>query len=240
FADGETISFSGTSRSGGAISGSYKIDMASETPDTMQDLLSAIEDAFSSEVNATVDTSGRIVVTDKYTGASQLSITSISHTGTDPQGEFFGTVLTTNTDGQEGRYAMAITATDDGSNHLVLRSDDYGSTSFTISQVSDPSGTNKEVVIGSEANTTIAGPEIVAGTAWGDIDTTDGAANDITNGAVISYTGTDHSGNSVSDSYTINNKAVDTVQGLLTDIEGAFGLSAGSVTVDANGKINIT
>ena len=75
--------------------------------------LSAIEDAFSSEVSATIDASGRLVVTDKYNGYSQLSISITEPTG---RGLDFGTVDVTAGAGdgsQEGRYSMAITATDD-------------------------------------------------------------------------------------------------------------------------------
>jgi len=128
--DEDTITFSGTSRRGGTISGSYQIDMGS---DTVQDLLSAIENAFSRDVTATIDTSGRIVVTDKYVGTSQVAITSISHPD---ENEFFGTVDVDSggSDGsQEGRYVIPITASKDASKNLILTHDDYGSNNdFTI------------------------------------------------------------------------------------------------------------
>ena len=228
FSDNDVISFSGTTRSGAGISESYTI--TNVATDTVQGFLSAIEDTFSSDVNATIDTLGRIVITDKYAGYSQLSIDSISHPVEDA---FFGTVLTTNTDGQEGRYAMAITATDDGSNHLVLRSDDYGSTSFTISQVSDPSGTNKEVVIGSEANTD--GGNITSGTFLADID---GAT--VVTGDTIKINGTDHDGTSITEYVFTIDTAVSTKNGvddLLTAIETAFGGNVTASVVD--GKIQI-
>ena len=238
FADGETISFSGTSRGGVAISGSYDIDMASETPDTMQDLLSAIEEAFSSEVNATVDTSGRIVVTDKYVGASQLSITSISHTGTESQGEFFGTVLTTNTDGQEGRYAMAITATNSG-DYLVLRSDDYGSASFTVSQIE--SADNYDHILytgtGNTTDSTDGTVYITETTAWSDIY---GASLVVGDKIKIEGYARDGTTPLAADNYYVIDGLGDPVSELLTALQNAY--SAQGTTVDAfirDGKVYV-
>ena len=52
--------------------------------------------------------------------------------------DIFGDVLTTNGDGQEGRFAMAITAINNGSDQLELTNDSYGSdNSFTIEEDTD-------------------------------------------------------------------------------------------------------
>jgi len=240
FADSETISFSGTSRGGIAVSGSYEIDMALETPDTVQDLLSAIEEAFSSEVNATIDTSGRIVVTDKYMGASQLSVTSISHTGTESQGEFFGTADVTSAAGdgsQEGRYAMSITATNDG-NNLVLRSDDYGSASFTLAQ-SESAGNYDHILYtatGNNTKSTEGTVYITETTTWSDISGASLVVGDEIEIAGYARDGTTPlaAGNYVIDSLD------DPVSELLTAIENAF--SAQGTTVDAfirNGTVYV-
>jgi hypothetical protein len=234
--DGDTISFSGKTRSGTSISGTYTID--DKTTDTVQGLLSAIEDAYGNNVSANIDSDGKLILTDNTAGGSQLEI---SLDCTNAHSLTFGTMEVTT----EGRYAMAITASKDADNQLVLESDDYGSSvSFTVSQVagSDPAAGN-EVIVGSEENTAITtGLAIATGTYWGDINTTGVPGNDILANAVISYSGTDHSGNSVSGSYTIvdPSQVTDTVQNLLTDIENTFSLTAGSATVDANGKIQIT
>lgn len=126
----DTISFSGTDRSGTSISGSYSI--SNIDTDSVQGLLTAIESAFSSQVTATINTSGKIVITDKTPGASSVALSFDYGQAHDLD---FGTVLTTNTGGQKGRYAMAITASTDTENHLVLSHNSYGAgNSFTIHQ----------------------------------------------------------------------------------------------------------
>ena len=215
--DGETISFSGYSRSGSDVSGSYEIDTAA---DTVQDLLSAMENAFASKVTASIDTSGRIVITDEYGGYSQLAISSISHSGAISEGEFFGEVDVTAGAGdgsQQGRYAMAITATDDGSDHLVLRSDVYGDTSFTISQ--DTTNNNYYYVLyGDTSNTTETSNgtvDVTSTTTWGDVN---GAS--FTNGEIIEVRGTARDGSNISSDYILNSG--NTLAGLLTDIGDAY------------------
>lgn len=225
--NGETISFSGTSRSGRSVSGSYEIDMAA---DTVQDLLSAIENAFASKATASIDTSGRIVLTDEYKGYSQLAINSISHSGAVSEGEFFGLVDVSAGAGdgsQEGRYAMAITATDDGSDHLVLRSDVYGDTSFTISQ--DTTNDNYYYVLyGDTSNTTETSNgtvHVTSTTTWGDVN---GAS--FTNGEIIEVRGTARDGSNISSDYILNSG--NTLAGLLTDIEDAY--TAADPTMSTN------
>ena len=185
FAGEDIISFSGTSPRGGTISGSYTIDMAS---DTVQDLLSAIEDAFSREVAATIDTSGRIVVTDKYVGYSQVSITSISHTD---ENEFFGTVDVDSggSDGsQEGRYAIPITASKDVSKNLILTHDDYGSNNdFTIGRTTALLwDADQDVLSGVDVAGKIGGEDA---TGSGQVLTGDDG-NVKTDGLSVRYTGT--------------------------------------------------
>lgn len=233
--NGDTISFEGKTRSGTSVSGTYTIE--NTTTDTVQGLLSAIENAYGNNVSANINSAGKLIVTDNTAGGSQIEI-SVEYDGAGSLD--FGKMEETT----EGRYAMAITASEGDNSQLVLESDDYGSSvSFTVSQVagSDPDAGN-EVIIGSEANTAITtGLAITTGTYWGDINTT-GGGNDILANALISYSGTDHSGNSVSGSYTIvdPSQVTDTVQNLLTNIEGTFDISVGNATVDGNGKIQIT
>ena len=118
----DIIYYSGTTRSGLSISDSYTISNVST--DTVQNFLSAIENAYDNQVKATINSSGKIVVTDSTIGDSQLSISI-----TEPGGLDFGTVLETNVadGGVNGRFAMEITASKDGSDKLVLTHDSYGS-----------------------------------------------------------------------------------------------------------------
>ena len=150
----------------------------------MQGLLSAIENAYSNQVTASIGSSGRITVTDKFTGTSQLSIEITEPGGS---GLDFGHVLTSNTGGVSGRYALAMTADDDGSGHLVIRNNDYGSgSSFTISQVSRDLGLVNGTYTGQDVAGTINGE-----TATGSGQTLTGAdGNANTAGLSVKYTGT--------------------------------------------------
>lgn len=189
-ADNDVVSFTGTTRTGGETSGSYTISDASS--DTVQGLLSAVESAYGNDITANINSSGQIVLTDKSIGDSQLSITfdyTYAHNLS-----FGSSVDTTNTGGQEGRYAMDITATDDGGGHLVLSHDYYGSNySFTISEDAGASGNklwtggDQTVNNGVDVVGTINGE---AATGSGQILTgNDGESN--IDGLVIKYTGTD-------------------------------------------------
>ncbi len=107
-ADGDRVSFSGTSRNGQSVSGTYPISQASS--DTVQGLLSAIEAAFGGAVDATIDSTGHLVLTDHYEGESQLSLSLDYSQAHDLD---FGTLSTASPEGREGRYAMSITAGSD-------------------------------------------------------------------------------------------------------------------------------
>jgi flagellar hook-associated protein 2 len=188
-ADNDVISFSGTSRSGSDVDGSYTISDAGT--DSVQGLLSAIESAYGNGITAAIDSSGQMVLTDKNSGNSQISITfdySQAHNLS-----FGSSVSTTNAGGQEGRYAMDITATDDGSGHLVLTHNNYGSDySFTISEDAASSG-NKLWTGGDQ---TVDNGVDVAGTINGEAATGSGQilkgddGESHIDGLVIKYTGT--------------------------------------------------
>ncbi len=180
--DGDTISFSGTSRDGDSISGSYTI--SSTSTDTIRGLLTEIESAFDSDITASIDTNGRLVITDNDEGSSDLSF-SLDYSGTTNQVDIFGTVLTTNTDGQEGRNAMSIAASNDGNDHLTLSNDNYGSGySFTVDS-SLWSGSPVTVDNGQDVVGTINGE---TATGSGQRLTIDDDESDIS-GLSIKYTG---------------------------------------------------
>ena len=143
----DTISFSGKTRSGTSISGTYTI--SDKTTDTVQGMLSAIEDAYGNDVSANINSAGKLILTDNAAGGSQLEI-SVT-TNKEGGGSLdFGTMVVTT----EGRYAMAVTASKDLSNQLVLESDDYGSsTSFTI----DVNGTELGLTDGTHSGVDVAG-----------------------------------------------------------------------------------
>lgn len=96
--DGETITLRGTRADGTAAELSFTVNAADAAKDDLSDLLSAIGQTFgtaSRTATASVDASGKIVVTDDQAGGSQLSL-SIS-TGTRAGVLDFGGMSTTQT-----------------------------------------------------------------------------------------------------------------------------------------------
>ena len=75
--NGDTIKIVGKDHSGADVTGTFTISDTST--DTIQDLLDAIESAFSGNVTATVNSSGKIVVTDNSSGTSQLDVNLIEN-----------------------------------------------------------------------------------------------------------------------------------------------------------------
>lgn len=223
--DGDTISFSGKTRGGTSVSGTYTIN--DKTTDTVQGLLSAIEDAYGNNVSANIDSNGKLIVTDNTAGDSQLEISVTANNEGGGSLDFGTTEVTT-----EGRYAMAITASKDASNQLVLESDDYGSSvSFTVKQYATASG--KEEIVGDVVNQS-SGVDITGATAFNAIDGYTAGTGD-----EIKINGVKHDGTAISevtfavyDSGTSSYKDIDA---LLTEIETALG---GTATVD--GKIKLT
>ncbi len=154
---GETITITGTNRTGVAVHQSFTI--IDQNQDTISDLLSAIQSAFNQQVTASIDTSGRIVVTDNTPGDSQLSVSLSSdgalNFGTD------ATPLST-----EGRYAMSLEAVSTG-NFVTIQHKYYGaSKGFNISGAS-------ALGIADTAGTSIVGSDI-AGTINGEATTGSG------------------------------------------------------------------
>jgi len=189
--DNDVITFTGTKRNGASVSGSYTIGDADT--DTVAGLLSAIEEAFGNEVTADIDSSGRIIVTDRTAGASSLSLSLDFSQAHDLD---FGSLSPDNDGGTRGRYAMGVTAYEDEGGHLVLYHNTYGSAyTFTIHQDNnllwtggdqtvdngkDVAGTingeaatgTGQVLKGDEGQPNVAGLSLrYTGTATGDIGT---------------------------------------------------------------------
>ncbi len=224
--EGDLISFAGTSRSGAYLAGNYRI--GNTATDSIQGLLATIEDKFSGQVIASIDSSGRITLTDESSGYSQITLDITEPVG---RGLDFGTVLKSNAGGQEGRYSMSLTASDDdGSGHLMIQNNSYGNgSSFTISQDSTDNQYS-QLIFSNTSNTTTDtnGAAYMSGsTVWGNIH---GAQ--VTNGDTITISGKARNGTTdISGTYTVSDKTTDNVNGLLTAIESAY--SAQGTTVDA-------
>lgn len=178
--NGDTISFSGTKRNGASVSGTYTI--SDKSSDTVQGLLTAIEQAFDNEVSASIDTNGKLVVTDKTIGDSKVSITVTANNQGGGSLDFGAFSETT-----EGRYAMEIVASNDGSGRLKLTHSAYGSTyGFSVSQSADYLG----ITDGSFSGVDVAGT-INSETATGSGQLLTGAstASNVA-GLSVRYTGT--------------------------------------------------
>lgn len=183
-ADGDIILFSGTARNGTEIEGSYTI--SNIAADSVQGLLSAIETAFRDQVTADISSSGQIMISDIKPGTSSVGLTFDYTSAHDLD---FGEVLTTNTDGQKGRYAMDITASADSGNHMVLTHNKYGAgNSFTISQANNLlwTGGDQTTDDGVDVSGTINGE---AATGSGQVLTGNSDEENI-DGLIVKYTGT--------------------------------------------------
>ncbi|MFQ5691458.1 MAG: flagellar filament capping protein FliD [Nitrospinota bacterium] len=150
----DTIDISGTTKLGKAVSGVFTV--TDPTTSTVGQLLSAIETAFGNTVTATVNTAGKIVVTDTSVGDSSLSVTLVEKNEGGGTLDFGLTgdpseVTTT------GRFKMEITASASG-NFLKLAHDNYGSTlGFTIAQTSNQLGITDQEYVGKDVAGTING-----------------------------------------------------------------------------------
>ena len=148
---GETITISGTSRTGVAINQSFSI--IDPNLDTVSDLLSAIQSAFNQRVTASIDSSGRIQVKDNTAGDSQLSVSLSSNAALN-----FGTDTTSLS--TEGRYAMSLEAVSSG-NFVSIQHQYHGankgfevSGAATALGIPDTSGT---AIVGTDIIGTING-----------------------------------------------------------------------------------
>ncbi len=90
-----------------------------------------------------------------------------------------------------------------------------------------------EKLVGNNA-VQAGGAAVTSSTTWAAID---GAT--LSDGNAISFTGTARDGSAISGSYTIESASTDTIQGLLTEIESAFGNDI-SASIDVNGRLVLT
>lgn len=175
-AAGDTITISGTTRTGAAVSGSFTI--LDPAVDTISDLLAAIQAAFNQQVTASVDAAGHIVVSDNQQGDSQITIGLVANN------EGGGTLdFGTDTVVTEGRYALGLEAIAAG-NGVAIQTKNYGSSAgFSISQSVNGLGIADQTVSGVDVGGTING---LAATGAGQVLTGSEGAVD---GLSLLYTG---------------------------------------------------
>jgi flagellar hook-associated protein 2 len=76
-ADGETIEYSGTDRDGNVVSNTFIKD----TTNTADDFLAQVEQTFNTTLDAAIDGSGKLTMTDTASGVSQLGMTTLTING---------------------------------------------------------------------------------------------------------------------------------------------------------------
>lgn len=143
---GDTITISGTSRTGSVVTGTFSV--LNPATDKLSDLLSSIQSTFGQSVVASIDPTGKVTVTDSQAGDSRLTVSLTANN------EGGGTLnFGTDTLVTEGRYAMSLEAVTSG-NMVEIRQKNYGASSgFTLAQ----SANNLGLVDGAYAGVDVAG-----------------------------------------------------------------------------------
>lgn len=173
----DVIAFTGTTQTGRSVSGTYTI--SDPATDTVQGLLTAIEEAYYNTVTASINSSGRIVITDNTTGSSSLAITFDYTNAHDLD---FGTISYDNEGGTRGRYRLDVTASNE-EGHLVLQHNQYGSAySFTIQQANN--------LLWTSGDQSVANGQDVAGTINGEEASGSGQVLRTSTGLSLKYSGT--------------------------------------------------
>ncbi len=145
---GDTFTISGTRHDGDSVSGTYTV----ESGDTIQDLLTQIQTIFGNTVTATINSNGKIVVTDADTGTSHMDISITANNEGGGSLDLGSMDLT-----QEGRYAMEISAYNDNG-YLKIEHDNYGSGyGFSVTQSANYLGITDGDFSGQDVAGTING-----------------------------------------------------------------------------------
>ncbi len=149
-AAGDTITISGTKRTGAAVNTTFTV--LDPTQDTMADLLSAIQTAYDQQAVASIDSSGRIVLTDATSGNSLMTLLLTANN------ESAGTLaFGSSTTVTEGRYGLGASAAVSG-NFVTIEHNNYGAgSSFSIAQSVNGLGITDGTFIGIDVAGTING-----------------------------------------------------------------------------------
>ena len=148
--DGDTIRIQGTTHNGDAVTSTFTIDDVNTK--TMGDLLASVRNTFSGEVSTSIDSEGRIVVTDNQVGASSLTVTLVE------QKEGGGSLNFGSLDVvDEGRLPIEVEAFNvDGK--LKIEHSSFGSRNgFSIAQSIDQLGIADAEISGQDVQGTING-----------------------------------------------------------------------------------
>ena len=148
--DGDTIRIQGTTHNGDAVTSTFTIDDVNTK--TVGDLLASVRNTFSGEVSTSIDSEGRIVVTDNQVGASSLTVTLVEQN--EGGGSLnFGSLEVVD----EGRLPIEVEAFNvDGK--LKIEYSSFGSRNgFSIAQSIDQLGIADAEISGQDVQGTING-----------------------------------------------------------------------------------
>ncbi len=146
----DTIDIQGTLHSGARVSGSFTI--SDPTTQTVDDLLSKVRSIFGGNVSTSVTANGQIQITDNQVGNSSLTLALIERNEGGGSLDFGGVDVT-----EEGRFAIGVTASNEGGK-LKLTAGAYGvATGFTVSQNTGEMGLTDATYNGVDVVGTING-----------------------------------------------------------------------------------
>lgn len=145
--NGTTVKISGTDHDGNVVGGLPADTFTITNTDTVQGLLTQIQTTFGGTVTASIDTAGKITVTDNETGDSQMAM---ALTITNPPGGAltFGTVATTTSIINLGD-GVNMTVIDSGAQHLTAND------LFTVSASFVPSYSSASAATANTFNGTV-------------------------------------------------------------------------------------
>lgn len=147
---GDTIRINGTTHDGNSAIGTFTVGDPETT--TLADLLTRIRSTFNGKVSASIDDSGRLLVTDNEVGSSALTVTLIE------ENEGGGALNLGSIDVEtEGRLAFEVTATNHD-NRLELQHAGYGTRNgFVLSEDLSVLGLVQGEYLGTDVAGTLGG-----------------------------------------------------------------------------------
>lgn len=151
-ADGDTIRINGTNHNGNSVTDTFTIDDASTV--TLADLLRTVRNAFNGNISTSVDSEGRIVITDNQVGPSRLTVTLIE------ENESGGTLNLGSIDvEEEGRFALDIIASNSGGRLAIDHNAAGERNGFSIAEAIAELGLKVTDISGTDVQATINGEE---------------------------------------------------------------------------------
>jgi len=148
---GDTITIGGNNRGGASVLSTFTV--IDPALDTIADLFSAIQTAFSQQAIASIDLNGNIRLTENQSGDSLLNFTMTAHNESGASLSFGADTVAT-----EGRYPLGLEAIILG-NNIQIQHQSFGDNSFSISQSVDGLGIGNQTLTAFDIAGNINGEE---------------------------------------------------------------------------------